>query len=62
MAMLIPEAWAGNPDMDEDKRAFYEYHASLMEPWTAQRPSHSRTAALSEPHSIATDCAPAATS
>ena len=33
IAMLIPEAWAGNPDMDEDKRAFYEYHASLMEPW-----------------------------
>ncbi len=33
MAMLIPEAWAGNPDMDEDKRAFYEFHASLMEPW-----------------------------
>ena len=31
--MLIPEAWSGNPDMDEDKRAFYEYHASLMEPW-----------------------------
>jgi glutamate synthase domain-containing protein 2/glutamate synthase domain-containing protein 1/glutamate synthase domain-containing protein 3 len=33
MSMLIPEAWAGNPDMDEDKRAYYEYHASLMEPW-----------------------------
>jgi glutamate synthase (NADPH) large chain len=33
MAMLIPEAWAGNPDMNEDKRGFYEYHASLMEPW-----------------------------
>src|SRR5579862_7212316 len=33
MAMLIPEAWAGNPDMDEVKRAFYEYHASLLEPW-----------------------------
>jgi glutamate synthase domain-containing protein 2/glutamate synthase domain-containing protein 1/glutamate synthase domain-containing protein 3 len=33
MAMMIPEAWSGNPDMDEDKRAFYEYHASLMEPW-----------------------------
>ena len=33
MAMLIPEAWSANPDMDEDKRAFYEYHASLMEPW-----------------------------
>ncbi len=33
MAMLIPEAWAGNPEMDPKKRAFYEYHASLMEPW-----------------------------
>ena len=33
MAMMIPEAWSGNPDMDEEKRAFYEYHASLMEPW-----------------------------
>ncbi|SON57618.1 Ferredoxin-dependent glutamate synthase 1 [Hartmannibacter diazotrophicus] len=31
--MLIPEAWAGNPLMDEERRAFYEYHASLMEPW-----------------------------
>ncbi|MGO9134851.1 MAG: glutamate synthase large subunit [Methylovirgula sp.] len=33
MMMLIPEAWSGNPLMDEDRRAFYEYHASLMEPW-----------------------------
>ena len=31
--MLIPEAWAGNPTMDAKRRAFYEYHASLMEPW-----------------------------
>jgi glutamate synthase (NADPH/NADH) large chain len=31
--MLIPEAWAGNPLMDEKRRAFYEYHAALMEPW-----------------------------
>ena len=31
--MLIPEAWASNPLMDEDRRAFYEYHAALMEPW-----------------------------
>ena len=31
--MLIPEAWTGNPLMDEDRRAFYEYHAALMEPW-----------------------------
>ncbi len=33
MMMLIPEAWAGNPLMDDDRRAFYEYHAALMEPW-----------------------------
>jgi glutamate synthase domain-containing protein 2/glutamate synthase domain-containing protein 1/glutamate synthase domain-containing protein 3 len=33
MAMLIPEAWSRNPHMDPEKRAFYEYHASLMEPW-----------------------------
>jgi glutamate synthase (NADPH/NADH) large chain len=31
--MLIPEAWAGNPLMDAKQRAFYEYHAALMEPW-----------------------------
>ncbi|MEQ8601319.1 MAG: glutamate synthase large subunit [Devosia sp.] len=31
--MLIPEAWAGNSLMDEERRAFYEYHAALMEPW-----------------------------
>ncbi|MEO1220816.1 MAG: glutamate synthase subunit alpha, partial [Pseudomonadota bacterium] len=33
MMMLIPEAWAGNALMDPDRRAFYEYHAALMEPW-----------------------------
>ncbi len=33
MMMLIPEAWAGNPLMDDDRRSFYEYHAALMEPW-----------------------------
>ena len=33
MMMLIPEAWAGNPLMDPDRRAFYQYHATLMEPW-----------------------------
>jgi glutamate synthase (NADPH) large chain len=31
--MLIPEAWAGDPLMDAGRRAFYEYHAALMEPW-----------------------------
>ncbi len=33
MMMLIPEAWSGNPLMDDDRRAFYEFHAALMEPW-----------------------------
>src|SRR6266481_4705435 len=31
--MMIPEAWAGNPPMDEERRAFYEYNAALMEFW-----------------------------
>jgi glutamate synthase (NADPH/NADH) large chain len=33
MMMLIPEAWDGDDMMDPVKKAFYEYHASLMEPW-----------------------------
>ncbi|MGE3711699.1 MAG: glutamate synthase central domain-containing protein, partial [Hyphomicrobiaceae bacterium] len=31
--MLIPEAWAGHETMDANRKAFYEYHACLMEPW-----------------------------
>jgi glutamate synthase (NADPH/NADH) large chain len=33
MMMLIPEAWDGNETMSDDKKAFYEFHASFMEPW-----------------------------
>ncbi len=33
MSMLIPEAWDHDDTMPEDIKAFYEYHASLMEPW-----------------------------
>src|ERR1700689_4145608 len=33
MAMLIPEAWDADTTMPAAKKAFYEYHASLMEPW-----------------------------
>jgi glutamate synthase (NADPH/NADH) large chain len=33
MMLLIPEAWTNNPLMDHKRRAFYEYHAALMEPW-----------------------------
>ena len=31
--MMIPEAWENHPFMDEERRAFYEYHSFLMEPW-----------------------------
>ncbi|MBV5309637.1 glutamate synthase central domain-containing protein, partial [Chromatium okenii] len=33
MMLLVPEAWSGNQQMDAERRAFYEYHAALMEPW-----------------------------
>jgi glutamate synthase (ferredoxin) len=33
MMMMIPEPWSGHQTMDDAKRAFYQYHSSLMEPW-----------------------------
>jgi len=33
MMMLIPEPWSNHESMDDDKRAFYQYHSSLIEPW-----------------------------
>ena len=33
MMMMIPEAWESHTQMDEKRRAFYEYHAAMMEPW-----------------------------
>jgi glutamate synthase (NADPH) large chain len=33
MLMLVPEAWDGNNAMDPLRKAFYEYHATIMEPW-----------------------------
>jgi glutamate synthase (ferredoxin) len=33
MMMMVPEPWGGDPAMGKEKRAFYEYHSSLMEPW-----------------------------
>ena len=33
MMMMIPEAWENHTSMDENRRAFYEYHAAMMEPW-----------------------------
>jgi glutamate synthase (NADPH/NADH) large chain len=31
--MMIPEAWENNSEMDAERRAFYQFHASVMEPW-----------------------------
>jgi len=33
LLMMIPEPWSGNPSMSPERRAFYEYHSALMEPW-----------------------------
>src|SRR5690606_2276411 len=33
MMMMVPEAWEQHAQMDEHRRAFYEYHAAMMEPW-----------------------------
>ncbi len=33
MMMMIPEAWESHTLMDDNRRAFYEYHAAMMEPW-----------------------------
>src|SRR5438046_5900271 len=33
LLMMIPEPWGGNDTMKPDRRAFYEFHSSLMEPW-----------------------------
>ena len=31
--MMIPEAWENHAEMDAKRRAFYEFHSALMEPW-----------------------------
>lgn len=33
IAMMIPETWEKDPRMSEERKAFYEYHSALMEPW-----------------------------
>ena len=33
MMMMIPEAWENHQLMEDNRRAFYEYHAAMMEPW-----------------------------
>jgi glutamate synthase (NADPH/NADH) large chain/glutamate synthase (ferredoxin) len=43
--MMIPEPWEQHTTMDERRKAFYEYHASMMEPWDGPARSCSPTAA-----------------
>ena len=57
MMMMIPEAWEQHTLMDDNRRAFYEYHAAMMEPWDGLPPSAS-TAARSAPRWTATACVP----
>jgi glutamate synthase (NADPH/NADH) large chain len=59
--MMIPEAWENHPTMDPARRAFYRYHASLMEPWDGPAAVASPTAPWSAPCSTATGCARPAT-
>ena len=33
MMMMVPEAWQDNPKMETERKAFYKYHAAMMEPW-----------------------------
>ena len=54
--MMIPEAWENNADMDPDKRAFYEYNATLMEAWDGPARCASPTARSSARCSTATAC------
>ena len=55
--MMIPEPWENHEHMAPDVKAFYRYHASLMEPWDGPAPSRSQTDGWSVPFSIAMVCA-----
>ena len=59
--MMIPEPWSGHETMAAERKAFYEYHAAMMEPWDGPRRSPSPTARSSAPSSIATACGRRAT-
>jgi glutamate synthase (NADPH/NADH) large chain len=40
LLMMVPEAWQNNDEMDPARRAFYEYHSTLMEPWDGPAALH----------------------
>ena len=51
--LMIPEAWQNNPHMDPARRAFYEFHSAVMEPWDGPcaRHLHRRRAGRGHPRS-----------
>ena len=57
--MCIPEPWANDRRMSREKRDFYHYYATMMEPGTARRPSCSPTATPWAPCWTGTACGPA---
>jgi glutamate synthase (NADPH/NADH) large chain len=62
MMMMIPEAWEKHTLMDENRRAFYEYHAAMMEPWDGPAAVAFTDGARSARRSTATACVRRATS
>jgi glutamate synthase (NADPH/NADH) large chain len=61
MMMMIPEPWSNHESMDDARRAFYQYHSCLMEPWDGPAAIAFTDGARSAPSSTATACAPRAT-
>jgi len=59
--MMIPEAWQNHAEMDPARRAFYSFHASLMEPWDGPAAIAFTDGTVVGPCSTATACAPPAT-
>ena len=61
LSVLMPTAWEGNPAITPEMRAFYEYHAPILEPWDGPAGWRSQTAASLAPRWTATGCDRAAT-
>ena len=60
--MMIPEAWSGHEMMDAERKAFYEFHGCLMEPWDGPASiAFTDGVVRSAPCSTATACARRAT-
>ncbi len=57
LRMLVPEAWRGNDAMDPDRKDWYDFHASLVEPWDGPALVAATTANASVLFSTATACA-----